>query len=250
MVSRHRRDDETFLFCIDSNARVGSVISNSVGGAEPDEESRNGEFFRAFLPRTGMALPATFRGGGGTWQDRTGRWDRLHHVGVACDELSRAWRSIWMACWRSRSAKITIWLRSQCNGPFKGGRHLSPLTPLAQTLQIERNCGCQRFVISLSKSCVIRRLRRHNGLRRRWSAPLRSEGVRYLQRHVRNQVHLQGMTGSLRRRGRRFAFTARARVNRSTLLFALDLGGRGVCFDIPGLPEQFGTVPQPGGGDD
>ena len=34
-----------------------------------------------------MALPATFRGGGGTWQDRTGRWHRLDHVGVACDEL-------------------------------------------------------------------------------------------------------------------------------------------------------------------
>ena len=87
VVSRHRRDGETFLFCIDSNARVGSVISNPVGGAELDEESKNGEFFHAFLARTGMALPATFRGGGGTWQDRTGRWHRLDHVGVACDEL-------------------------------------------------------------------------------------------------------------------------------------------------------------------
>ena len=65
MVSRHRRDHETFLFYIDSNVRVGSVISNSVGGAEADEESKNGEFFDVFLARTGMALPATFRGGGG-----------------------------------------------------------------------------------------------------------------------------------------------------------------------------------------
>ena len=44
VVSPHRRDGETFLFCIDGDARVGSVISNSVRGAEPDEESKNGEF--------------------------------------------------------------------------------------------------------------------------------------------------------------------------------------------------------------
>ena len=87
VVSRHRRDGETFLFCIDSNARAGSVISNSVGGAEPDEESKNGDFFPAFLARTAMALPATVRGGGGTWQDRMERWHQLDHVGVACDEL-------------------------------------------------------------------------------------------------------------------------------------------------------------------
>ena len=43
VVGQHRRGDETFLFCMDSNARVGSVISNSVGGAELDEESKNGE---------------------------------------------------------------------------------------------------------------------------------------------------------------------------------------------------------------
>ena len=52
-----------------------------------DEESKNGELFHVFLARTGMALPATFRGGGGTWQDRMGRWHRLDYVGVACDEL-------------------------------------------------------------------------------------------------------------------------------------------------------------------
>ena len=54
-----------------------------------------------------------------------------------------------MVCWRSRSAKITVWLLFRCNGPFRGGRHLSPRTPLVQALQIERSCGCQRFVISL-----------------------------------------------------------------------------------------------------
>ena len=69
VVVQHRQDDEPFLLCIDSNARVGSVVSSFVGGQEPDEDSKNGEFFHAFLARTGTALPATFRGGGGTWQD-------------------------------------------------------------------------------------------------------------------------------------------------------------------------------------
>ena len=48
-----------------------------------DEESKNGEFFHAFLARTEMALPATFRGGGSTWQDRTGRWHRLDHAAAS-----------------------------------------------------------------------------------------------------------------------------------------------------------------------
>ena len=58
---------EPFLLCIDSNVRVGSVVSSFVGGEEPDEESKSREFFHAFLARTGAALPATFRGGGGTF---------------------------------------------------------------------------------------------------------------------------------------------------------------------------------------
>ena len=48
--------------------RVGSDASTSVGREEPDEESENGEFFDSFLARTRTALPATFRGGGGTWR--------------------------------------------------------------------------------------------------------------------------------------------------------------------------------------
>ena len=56
-VVQHRRDGEPFLLCIDSNARVGSVVSSFVGEQEPDEESKNGEFFHAFLARTGTALP-------------------------------------------------------------------------------------------------------------------------------------------------------------------------------------------------
>ena len=144
MVSRHRRDDETFLFCIDSNARVGSVISNSVGGAEPDEESKNGEFFHAFLARTVMALPATFRGGGGTLQDRTGRWHRLDHVGVACGELRqfRAWRSIRVACWRSKSAKITsgycfdAMVLSEAGGTFPHSRLWCKLCRSSETAAV------------------------------------------------------------------------------------------------------------------
>ena len=112
VVSRHRRDGETFLFCIDSNARVGSVISNSVGGAEPDEESKNGEFFLAFLSRTGWlsrllsevaeALGRTAR------RDGIG-WITWQSLAMSCRQF-RAWRLIRMACWRSRSAKITAWL--------------------------------------------------------------------------------------------------------------------------------------------
>ena len=68
VVVQHRRDGEPFLLCIDSNARVGSVVSSFVGGQELGEDSKNDEFFHAFLARTGTALPATFRGGGGTWR--------------------------------------------------------------------------------------------------------------------------------------------------------------------------------------
>ena len=133
-------------------------------------------------------------------------WITWESLAMSCRQF-RAWRSIRMACWRSRSAKITAWLLFRCNGPF-GGRHLSPLTPLGHVLQIKQSCGCQRFVISLNKSGVTCRLCRHNGLRRRWSVPLRSEGVRSLQRRARSQVRPQGMTGSPRRHGRRFALTA------------------------------------------
>ena len=93
---------------------------------------------------------------------------------MSCRQF-RAWRSIRMACWRSRSAKITAWFTVSMQWSFQR-RHLSPFTPLVHVLQIERSCGCQRFVISLSKSGVIRRQCRHNGLQRRWSGPLRSEG--------------------------------------------------------------------------
>ena len=60
VVVQHRRDGEHFLLSIDSNARVGSVVSSFVGGQKPDEESKNGEFFHTFLARTGTALLATF----------------------------------------------------------------------------------------------------------------------------------------------------------------------------------------------
>ena len=76
-VTQHRRDGEPFHLCIDNNARIGSVTSNFFGGEQPDEESKNGEFFRDVLARSGTALPATFGGGRGTWQDRVGRWHRL-----------------------------------------------------------------------------------------------------------------------------------------------------------------------------
>ena len=153
VVSRHRRDHETFLLCIDSNARVGSVISNSVGGAEPDEESRNGELIHAFLARTGMALPATFRGGGGTWQDRTGRWHRLDHVGVACDELQAVSRvevdqdGVLAVQERDDHRLVTVsmkWSFQRRAAPF-------PTHASGANFQIERNCDCRRFVISLSK---------------------------------------------------------------------------------------------------
>ena len=74
--------------CASTAMRVGSVVSSFVGGQEPDDESKNGEFFHAFLARKGAALPATFRGGVGTWQDRRERWHRLDYVGVSSDALT------------------------------------------------------------------------------------------------------------------------------------------------------------------
>ena len=87
-------------------------------------------------------------------------------------------------------------------------RRAAPFPTYASGARFADRAKLRLPAISLNKSGVTRRLCRHNGLRRRWSGPLRSEGVRSLQRHARSQVHLQGMTGSLRRRGRRFALTA------------------------------------------
>ena len=199
VVSRHRWDDETFLFCTDSNARVGSVMSNSVGGAEPDEESKNGEFFHAFLARMGMALPATFRGGGATWQDRTGRWHRLDHVGVACDEVPAVSRvevdqdGVLAVQEREDHRLVTVsmqWFFQRRAAPFS--THASGAS-FADRAKLR---------LSAVRDFIEQEWCNTPPMPPQWTPqtmerPLRSEGVRSLQRHVRNQVHLQGMTGSL-----------------------------------------------------
>ena len=136
---------------------MGSVISNSVGGAEPDEESRSGGFFHAFLARTGMALLALFRGGGGTWQDRMRRWHRLDHVGVACGELQAVSRvevdqdGVLAVQEREDHRLVTVLMQ------WSFQRRAAPFPTHASGES------------------------RRSGPRRRWSGPLRSEGV-----------HLQG----------------------------------------------------------
>ena len=163
---------------------MGSVISNSVGGAEPDEESRKGEFFffHASLARTEMALPATFRGGGGTWQDRTGRWHLLDHVGVACDELQAVSRvevdqdGVLAVQEREDHGLVAVSMQ------WSFQRRAAPFSTHASGASFADRANLRLSAV-------------RDFIEQEWchTPPMPPQGLwrRSLQRHVRKQVHLQ-----------------------------------------------------------
>ena len=95
-----RPDGSELLLLVDSNGRVGEVVTEAVGAHDAEPEGVAGALFHEFLLRTGCCLPATFsdfqRGSSWTWTapagDHTQR--RIDYVGVPV-----AWRSFSLCTW-------------------------------------------------------------------------------------------------------------------------------------------------------
>ena len=82
-----------WLFLLDANCRVGSIVSCAVGGHQADEEDDAGASFHSLILSLQISLPATFyvhmQGPGGTLlQKRNGALERSDFIGVPQDWLS------------------------------------------------------------------------------------------------------------------------------------------------------------------
>ncbi|CAE7020364.1 unnamed protein product [Symbiodinium sp. CCMP2456] len=90
-----------WVFLLDANCRVGSLVSEAIGGFQPDYQDESGECFHALLLGMNVFLPSTFEhsmfGEGGTLrQKRSGALDRSDFVG-----LPASWRDSWCQAWTS-----------------------------------------------------------------------------------------------------------------------------------------------------
>ena len=80
----NRIDGSEFIILADANARMGSLISRSVGGHDGEEETQAGELMHTFLCEAGALAPSTFaayhRGESGTWRAPGGDWHRIDYI--------------------------------------------------------------------------------------------------------------------------------------------------------------------------
>ena len=78
-------DLPTFVL-VDSNSRIGTVNSTSIGSLYADRENSHGQHFHEWLQRHRLWVPATFEachsGDGATWAHPTGAMARLDYVAV------------------------------------------------------------------------------------------------------------------------------------------------------------------------
>ena len=66
---------------IDGNARVGSVVSHTIGTANPEIENDNGSRFRNLLETSGLCASSTFYDAvGKTWRHSSGKAYRIDHI--------------------------------------------------------------------------------------------------------------------------------------------------------------------------
>ena len=84
-VVLHRRPGEGFLGFFDTNSKLGSVESMSVGGYEATEENYQGQLVHQFLAEEQLFMPSTFAAHCGqrcmgTWRDVRGSLHRIDYV--------------------------------------------------------------------------------------------------------------------------------------------------------------------------
>ena len=83
------------ILLVDANARLGSQLSDAVGGHQAEEQDHGGQEIQAYLKHFALWIPSTFyehqKGQGGTWKHpRTGAWLRGDYVGLPKDwQLTR-----------------------------------------------------------------------------------------------------------------------------------------------------------------
>ena len=89
-----RRTKAPLILLVDANGRLGSICTESVGGAEPDVESPNGEELHLFLTEWQLFAANTFWPlGQGTWQSTRDSQCRSHYV---C--LPLQWKNVVVSC--------------------------------------------------------------------------------------------------------------------------------------------------------
>ena len=89
-----RRTKAPLILLVDANGRLGSICTESVGGAEPDVESPNGEELHLFLTEWQLFAANTFWPlGQGTWQSTRDSQCRSDYV---C--LPLQWKNVVVSC--------------------------------------------------------------------------------------------------------------------------------------------------------
>ena len=73
---------DRLALCIDANARVGSIQSDSIGPACPSNESENGTVFRTILETHRLRAVNTFIDGSPTWAGSRGHLSRIDYICV------------------------------------------------------------------------------------------------------------------------------------------------------------------------
>ena len=87
-ILSHRKNNSVPLVVLaDTNARIGSVVSDSVGPYSPDPQDDLGECFHTFLLQNQLFIPSTFPeytdpGPTHTWVSHTGTKHRIDFIGV------------------------------------------------------------------------------------------------------------------------------------------------------------------------
>ena len=102
-----RRTKAPLILLVNANGRLGSICTESVGGAEPDVESPNGEELHLFLTEWELFAANTFWPlGQGTWQSTRDSQCRSDYV---C--LPLQWKNVVVSCSNETELPLALLLK-------------------------------------------------------------------------------------------------------------------------------------------
>ena len=121
LLMREKAHGWPLIFGIDSNGRVGSMISKHVGDHQQTTENYCGSQLHAFCIATDTILPSTFAshqwGDGATWQHPRGQLARIDYVGIP-----RRWKACNLTTYVDQELAInqTLYDHRPCRLMLKG----------------------------------------------------------------------------------------------------------------------------------